>query len=742
MPRTSARLRTGIAFGAALAFGVSLGSAPPVARASQPPAPKSTVVQQGQRGRGLPPPTPTTNAVTARAVAEVELAADRLLYDRWYDVGLSKEPPLEQKLERKPNTGILFLESQVHSTTVPVRIAALRAIGRLQTPANLLLLTPALRDNDPAVRNAAIGAIDQCLYNVPNVQKDDPVAVAHAALLAAISLESHPGVTTELLTVVGDLLDEADIESTESLLLSKQSVAGLEALTRHYPSRRYTDGTVAFLRLAAIRGNLTAAEALVNLHDNDVATVTELLSYVCPPPASGPPVPECGWQLRRFATQMIVPANADFHNALETAWRDSAYQVRWESLQPRLRAAQNCLPIVDGLQDLSPQIVMRSLDLIRPTCNEQLELLGHVRDIYNNPREWQLLIHVLPAFAKISADDAKKAIKTAMQDERWQVRAAAAKAAGMISDDKTLLMLAADGDPNVRAAVLTALQAMKSDKLYTVTLQMLYDALDSRSFDVQLMQTAANTLKGITVDDVRKLAVTRLLGVLDGMSEGTDGGKDTSRDARVAILDRLKELAVSDDLTIHALTPYVVDFDPIVASHAADVLERLTLIRPDPKPRRRAPLQPTVDELMHLKQNADIMLEDGNAIPIIFNTGAAPIAVARFQELVKRGYYNGLTFHRVETNFVVQGGSPAANEDSGVSRYARDEITSDHRRGAIGLSTRGLDTADMQFFIDLVDLPRLDHLYTVFAMVVGNLDKEVGIDRILEGARISNIVLR
>src|SRR5260221_10337728 len=98
--------------------------------------------------------------------------------------------------------------------------------------------------------------------------------------------------------------------------------------------------------------------------------------------------------------------------------------------------------------------------------------------------------------------------------------------------------------------------------------------------------------------------------------------------------------------------------------------------------------------------------------------GMAPITVDRFLTLAtKDHYYDGLTVHRVVPNFVVQGGGPGANEYAGHKDYMRDEISafSANVRGSVGLSTRGRNTADSQFFVNLVDNPRLDHDYTVFA---------------------------
>ena len=119
---------------------------------------------------------------------------------------------------------------------------------------------------------------------------------------------------------------------------------------------------------------------------------------------------------------------------------------------------------------------------------------------------------------------------------------------------------------------------------------------------------------------------------------------------------------------------------------------------------------------------------------------SAPITVDRFLKLAtKDHYYDGLTFHRVVPNFVIQGGSPGANEYSGHKDYMRDEIvpSQSHVRGTVGLSTRGRNTADAQFFVNLVDNPRLDLDYTIFATV-----RDMGIvDKIEEGAEMRSIVL-
>ena len=95
-------------------------------------------------------------------------------------------------------------------------------------------------------------------------------------------------------------------------------------------------------------------------------------------------------------------------------------------------------------------------------------------------------------------------------------------------------------------------------------------------------------------------------------------------------------------------------------------------------------------------------------------------------------------FHRVEPTFVLQGGSPGANEYMGDGPYMRDEPGVAHTRGTIGISTRGRDTGDAQIFVNLVDSPRLDHAYTVFAVVERGMDVA---DRVVEGDVMARVEL-
>jgi cyclophilin family peptidyl-prolyl cis-trans isomerase len=177
-----------------------------------------------------------------------------------------------------------------------------------------------------------------------------------------------------------------------------------------------------------------------------------------------------------------------------------------------------------------------------------------------------------------------------------------------------------------------------------------------------------------------------------------------------------------------------------LAGEAGDAADAGAAVAPggEDDQRARYPYQPSVEALAALPRAATLQLEDGAIVEIELFVDVAPVMVARFAELARAGHYDGLTFHRVAPNFVIQGGSPGANEYSGVDRYVRDELGASNWRGTVGLSTRGRDTGDAQFYVNLVDNPRLDHEYTVFGRVTSSMD---ALDRVLEGAVIVKVSL-
>lgn len=120
-----------------------------------------------------------------------------------------------------------------------------------------------------------------------------------------------------------------------------------------------------------------------------------------------------------------------------------------------------------------------------------------------------------------------------------------------------------------------------------------------------------------------------------------------------------------------------------------------------------------------------------------------PITVANFVNLVQRGYYNGLSFHRVIPDFMIQGGCPSGSGTGGPGYRFEDEIvpTLKHNAGGVlSMANAGPGTNGSQFFITHVATPWLDGKHTVFGMVDGPEDQKV-VDAIRGGDTIESITI-
>ncbi len=125
-------------------------------------------------------------------------------------------------------------------------------------------------------------------------------------------------------------------------------------------------------------------------------------------------------------------------------------------------------------------------------------------------------------------------------------------------------------------------------------------------------------------------------------------------------------------------------------------------------------------------KRAEIHTEKG-VMKVNFYENDAPIAVANFVKLSKEGFYNGLTFHRVIPNFVIQGGCPIGNGAGGPGYKIKCELTGDnqyHDRGVLSMAHAGKDTGGSQFFIchSRAGTQHLDRKHTCFGKVYEGLE--------------------
>jgi peptidyl-prolyl cis-trans isomerase B (cyclophilin B) len=138
--------------------------------------------------------------------------------------------------------------------------------------------------------------------------------------------------------------------------------------------------------------------------------------------------------------------------------------------------------------------------------------------------------------------------------------------------------------------------------------------------------------------------------------------------------------------------------------------------------------------------SAIIKTEKGD-LKVNFFDKDAPNTVANFLKLAKSGFYNGVTFHRVIPDFVIQGGDPTGTGAGGPGYSIKCELTGEnqyHDRGVLSMAHAGRDTGGSQFFIchSRQNTAHLDRNHTVFGKVVENVDV---IDDIRQGDKILSI---
>ncbi|MEO8258465.1 MAG: peptidylprolyl isomerase [Acidobacteriota bacterium] len=645
---------------------------------------------------------------------------------------------------RAPAAGDLArIRSGARSADAQTARIAARALGRLERPELIGDILPLLKHALPEVRAEAANAIGQAaqgwIRQPPSAAPRTGLESAAAALAARLTVEADPNVRA----VIGETIGRLPYATAGEVVQAEQALLGLMGRNQ-----------TAADRLGVARG----LEAVVRLHrtlsppDADLIAALQALASV--PGAggsvaltargSGQPAgraadPARDARVRRLAMTALIDAEAVDEVVLRRAAGDPDVQMRRLAMRaaagPRIGAATFAAEVVRrGLADAAPIVRVEALRAVRTIsgrtpdgllngCAAAISATGdgdsHVAmtaldqlavcpsdeavsllertagDLARAaaPRGWHRAAHAIVALAAASPPRGAACLRPLADSSIWQLRMYAARAGAIVKDAGALERLAHDEDDNVREAAIDGLAAVSghaADALYV-------EALATGRY--QVLRAAATALAGTAARD----AIPALTAALNRL---VLEGRDNSHDARTAIAGTLRGLGA-----------------PVEAAP------------------RRPPIagaEMTAAELrLVAAARARVTIRGVGRFELALIGSEAPATAVRFARLAQAGYYNGLTFHRVAPNFVVQGGSPGANEYIGDASFMRDEVGRwPHVRGAVGISTRGRDTGDAQIFIDLVDNPRLDHEYTVFAQVLNGMDI---VDAILEGDIIEKV---
>jgi cyclophilin family peptidyl-prolyl cis-trans isomerase len=387
--------------------------------------------------------------------------------------------------------------------------------------------------------------------------------------------------------------------------------------------------------------------------------------------------------------------------AAPRAWPEPAWRLRYRALAAR-RA--DCGAMRAALSDSVWQVRLRAAAVADTTCGADSAfvrvLAGWVDSLPRDTRRrapgkvsWHAGAHAVVALARIAPQQARARLSGLATHSDWHVRLYAARAAAILADTARLRTLALDAVGNVKEAAIDALSrlvAHGADDVYFTALQ---------GNEAQAVRAAAIALKGSPKPGAITYADA-------GFERWVRRANESERDVRVALLEAAGRPA-SDD---RPPAPWFdLPPDAVALALGQDVRIRVTM---SPE-------------------------TGGGSFVVRLRGDVAPMMAARVLELVRGGYYDGGNWHRVEPDFVIQGGAPGTNEYVGHHHYLRDELgTVAHPRGTVAMSTRGHDTGDAQWFINLKDNPRLVREYSVFGEVVEGIEV---VDGIMEGDVVASM---
>ena len=595
-----------------------------------------------------------------------------------------------------------------------VRRRAALAVGRVGLAGGVEPLLPILNDPDPEVRQMAafaLGLLGDRRARDPLVQAlSDPSPLMQASAAEALGL-------------IGDATAAAPIGAMVSSLV--QSGALAQPPADGDEARRDTPA-------AAFRLGLTA---LVRLKAFDALAAAVL---------DGAGQPRVRWWPVAFALQRLEDKRALV--ALMTLARDPhpytrAFAVKGLGAVADRAAVPLLLPLVSGSDRVLAVEAVRALGrLADPAAAAPI-----VKVIQDRAAPPDLRLAAVGALGGIKAPAVADLLLDLLADPSPEIRAAALRSSATNDPENFITVLSGlDPDSNwtVRAALASVLGTLAPEIGLPRLQRMLADA-DQRTIPsvlAGLIKLKAPNLEALLLDRLKaddypvRAAAAAALGELKPAGGAAAlaaayefGQRDTDFGARAAALTALRQYGAAAAEPV--LRAAMADRDWAVRVRAGALLKELNPASDADRQIRPAPIRIPVDayrtpRLVTPQVSPQVYLEtDKGTIQIELAVLDAPLTSENFVQLARRGFFNGLTVHRVVANFVVQTGDPRSDSEGGPGYTIRDELNElPYLRGTVGMALDGADTGGSQFFITHSPQPHLDGRYTAFGRVVSGME--------------------
>jgi HEAT repeat protein/cyclophilin family peptidyl-prolyl cis-trans isomerase len=643
--------------------------------------------------------SPAPAAVAPAPAASAPLAASALAPAvprvRW----------IEQRAAERDTTGLV--QALRRDRSLSTRAAAARALGLIQERSTVPALVLALADRSATVRHEAAFALGLM---------GDSTAVGPIALRWERELD--PGARETMVTALGYLAAQA----------------GAPTVARALRSKRESERWAAALAAARIRAR----------------SLTSPLTA-----RADAPRPEMRWRVAYALGRIGDVAGAP---ALRNLARDKSEQVR-------MSAARAIAEVGDSAS--------------APLLSAML------RD-----GAWRVRVNAAHALGLLGARDQAAAVRPLLRDLSPHVRWEAALTLGILGDSASVPALTralSDSSTGVvQGAAISLLELQGERAIPTVAPQfdllpgflrsgllealgqvpgpMALQTLLARARDGTDPPEAAGAVAGLAqrkADAAAVLPALRALITVDGSTpardftvvcNAADGLGQLGDSASVPALARLLERSgTTQDADIRASAA-----SALAALKTPAALAALVSARRDPERRIRetacAALGLPPDSIGLVKNpllrapgvkpvpSVAILQTERGLITIALDHARAPVTVENFVSLVRAKFFDGIAFHRVVPNFVVQDGCPRGDGWGGPGYMIPCEYN-DHpyETGTVGMALSGKDTGASQWFITLSPQPRLEGRYTVFGAVTRGMDV---VERVMPGDRILRVTLR
>jgi cyclophilin family peptidyl-prolyl cis-trans isomerase/HEAT repeat protein len=601
-----------------------------------------------------------------------------------------------------------------------------------------------LADSDPRTRRRAALALGRIgdLQDVPELgallHDPDPSLRARAAFALGLV-----GSTTAVEPLLG-AVDDPDEDVRQRVAAALTRIQGAGAGAALLPLLSEAEGADA---VAALYGawRLQDPELVVFVLDRAGdpdpeirgAAVYSLMRMVGPPGAGATPVPggtEFPGDLRNQAAARLVEMTGDEDprirelaarglgggdlpgaaEALVALLDDPSWGVRVNAARSLGRLGEGFDPEVlrPLLADPSANVRLAAVQALAST--EGTEALAEKLEGMIVGDELPMRLAAASALAAWEGEDSYPRALAMSGDPDPQVRASAAGILGPIQGGAArarLREMLTDPSPLVVGAALSALAGRENTDRVALGLVVAQEHEDP------VVRAAA-----VGVLPREDAGIVEPLGAI--WSRARD---DAQNDARMAMARALAEVPGEEaELLLERIARE--DPDWRVRREAAAGMTAPLAVGPLETGRALAEYEVLVGE----GEIREVLLTlDRGTIRLELYPAVAPLTVESFLGLVEAGYFDGITFHRVVPNFVIQGGDPRGDGSGGPGYQIRCEInTLSYERGTVGMALDGKDTGGSQFFITHTPQPHLDGLYTVFGRVADGMNV---VDAVVQG---------